>query len=164
MTVDEGINEAKFVIEHLKGKCLEYPIYVEVQDTYYQEKTTKINLTDVVKSFCETLENNNYYVGIYTSLDWFNNKLDSIALEKYDKWIAQSSNINTFNTKYTMWRFSSQEKIGGLININLNCCYKNFPFIIVTKGLNGYTQLLKNNNKTKKTTLIFKKINYIKNI
>lgn len=154
VTVEEGENEAKFVIEHLKDKQLEYPVYITVEDRYYQAKANKINLTNAIKSFCDILEENNYYVGIYTNWEWLNNKLEVSVLDKYDKWLAEYS--NDFNCTYGMWQLANTGNIGGLTNVKLNYAYKNFPFIMVIRGLNGYRRLLINTNKKTKLKLIFK--------
>lgn len=137
-TVEEGINEATFVLKHLEGKQFEYPIYIDVEDTYYQANTSKENLTAAIKAFCATLEDKKYYVGIYASLYWLNNKIDLNQLKVYDKWVAQWSSRNTFGGSYGMWQYSSTGNIGGVTPVDLNYSYKNFPQIMIDYGLNGY--------------------------
>lgn len=140
-TVDEGINEATFVLKQLEGKQFEYPIYLDVEDNYYQSKVSKESLTSAVKAFCKTIEAKNYYVGIYANLYWLNNKLNLEELNEYDKWVAQWSNKNTFNGSYGMWQYSSTGNIGGITPVDLNYSYKNFPQIMLDYGLNGYKKI-----------------------
>ena len=72
VTIKEGIDEANFVLKNLEGKQLEYPVYIDVEDEYYQAKVSKDVLSEAVKAFCEQIEAKNYYVGIYASLNWLN--------------------------------------------------------------------------------------------
>lgn len=137
-TVDEGINEASFVLKQLEGKQFEYPIYIDVEDNYYQDKVSKDSLTSAVKAFCKTIEDKKYYVGIYANLYWLNNKLNLNELKQYDKWVAQWSSKNTFKGSYGMWQYSSTGNVGGLTPVDLNYSYKNFPQIMIDYGLNGY--------------------------
>ena len=55
-----------------------------------------------------------------------------------------------------MWQFTNTGNISGLTNVKLNYAYKNFPFIMVIRGLNGYRRLSINTNKKTKLKLIFK--------
>lgn len=137
-TKEEGISEANFVLQHLQGKQLEYPVYIDVEDTYYQANTNIANLTSAVKAFCDTIESKKYYVGIYASLNWFNTKLNLNELTLYDKWVAQWGNVNTFRGPYGMWQYSSTGSIANVNPVDLNYAYKDFPKIMKEYGLNGY--------------------------
>lgn len=143
-TVEEGVSEANFVLKHLEGKQLEYPVYIDVEDNYYQANASKANLTDAVKAFCNTLEAKKYYVGIYANVYWFNNKLNLNELVLYDKWVAQWNTTNTFKEKYGMWQFSSTGNVGGISPVDLDYAYKDFPAIMKEYGLNGYTKIIEN--------------------
>jgi len=70
-TYENGKAEAKYMYENcLKGKQFEYPIYIDVEDGYYQSKAGKTAVTDAIKGFCEYLEAKGYYVGIYANSNW----------------------------------------------------------------------------------------------
>ena len=43
-------------------------------------------LTAICNNFCDVIEKNGYYAGVYASQSWFNNQIKGIT--KYDKWIA----------------------------------------------------------------------------
>lgn len=179
-TIDEGKNEADFVLKHLAGKQLEYPVYIDVEDNYYQANTNKENLTNAIKSFCNTIESSGYYVGIYANLDWLNNKLNLNELILYDKWVAQWGNNNTFKGNYGMWQFSSTGNIGGISPVDLDYAYKDFPNIMKEYGLNGYKKIvlneeqnidenkpeenIDNKNNNKKETIFIKLFKSIKSL
>jgi len=140
-TREKGIAEANYMYENcLKGKQFEYPIYIDVEDNHWQQKT-KSGTTEAIKGFCETLENKGYYVGIYANANWFTNYIDTNQLSKYDKWLAVwTSKKPTFNYgAYGMWQNSSSGSCGGL-RVDTDVAYYDYPSIIKSKGLNGYSE------------------------
>ena len=83
----EGEKEAAFLYENcLKGKQFEYPIYIDVEDEYYQVKAGKTAITNAIKGFCEYLEGKGYCVGIYSSAYWFRTYIDTSKVAKYEKY------------------------------------------------------------------------------
>lgn len=168
----KGIDEANFLYEHsLKGKKFEFPIYIDVEDEHWQ-LNNKSGVTDAIIGFCETLENKGYFVGIYASLSWFNSRIDTNKLSAYTKWVAcWSSNKPSFNyNAFDLWQNSSTGKISGT-TVDTNIAYRNFPSIIKSMGLNGYTnpsidyeklykeEVEKYNNEVKKNKALQDKIN-----
>ncbi len=156
-TEKEAKEEAKKVLEYIKEKEIELPIFIDVEDNH---DTTKIGnakqnqyslgkkqLTKVVNAFCKTIEESGYYVGIYASTYWLNTKLDMNVLKKYDIWVAHY-NVNkpTYKGKYGVWQYTSKGKVNGINgNVDFDYIYKAYPDIIRKKGLNNIT--IKGNNK-----------------
>lgn len=138
----KGESEAQWLYEHcLKGKKFEYPIYIDVEDTVYQKRTSKRNVTSAIKGFCDWLEKKGYYVGIYASdISGFKEMMNIDDLKAYDKWVARYGSEPTYVKEYGMWQFSSTNgKIKGASNsLDLDYCYKDYPNIIKKKGLNGF--------------------------
>lgn len=131
-------NEAKFVIKHLKGRKLQYPVYIDTEDAM-QAKLSKNNLTAIVKEFCETMEQAGYYVGIYSNKSWFTDQLNERKLKAYDKWVAQYNDKCTYKGDYGIWQYTDKGKVSGIKgNVDLNKCSKNYPTIIKKAKLNGY--------------------------
>ncbi len=137
-SLKQAQNEAKFVIKQLKGKKLQYPVYIDTEDAM-QAKLSKTLLTNIVKEFCETMEKAGYYVGIYASKSWYADQLHDSKLKAYDRWVAQYNDKCTYNGNYGMWQYSDKGKVAGINgNVDLNNCYKNYPSIIKKAKLNGY--------------------------
>lgn len=137
----EGKAEAEFLYENsLKGKKFEYPIYIDVEETRWQLKD-KTGVTDAIIAFCDTLEKLGYYVGVYASLDWFNNKIDTNRLDRFTKWVAcWSKQKPTFKyNAFDIWQYSDNGVIGSYI-VDTNFAYRDFPTIIKSGGNNGYTK------------------------
>ena len=141
-TVKEAEDEAKLMLSILKGKQLEYPIYLDVEDKT-QAKLGKELLTSIIKTYCDALEQAGYYVGIYSTYAYLNSYTHINELEKYDKWIAQWSKKCTCRIDYGMWQFGGEtnmirsNKIAGVV-CDQDYCYKDYPSIIKSAGLNGF--------------------------
>lgn len=137
-TETQARTEAKFVIKQLKGKKLQYPVYIDTEDAM-QAKLSKSKLTAIVKAFCVEMEKAGYYVGIYASKNWFAEQLNDDKLKAYDKWVAQYNDKCTYKGDFGMWQYTDKGKIAGINGcVDLNKCYKDYPKIIKKAKLNGY--------------------------
>ena len=144
----QAINESNFVLEKLKGKTFEYPIYWDTEEPsemrkYHTDRPTTIGkdkLSAVGKAFLQNIENQGYYVGIYASTDWLNNKLDMGELKSYDVWVAHYGVIvPSYKGNYGMWQYSSTGTINSYKgNVDMNNAYKDYPTIIKQANLNGF--------------------------
>lgn len=138
-TRQRGIDEANFLYNNcLKGKKFEYPIYIDVEDTRWQ-RHNKEGVTDAIIGFCETLENKNYYVGVYASLNWYKTYIETYRLNAYTKWVAAwSKNKPDFPwNAFDLWQ-NSASVCFEQFTIDTDVSYKDFPSIIKKAGLNGY--------------------------
>ena len=119
--------EAEFTIKHLKGKTLEYPVYLDVEDsTYRQKNASKKNLADACDSWCKVIAAAGFMPGIYASTSWFNNKIGEIK-EKHTKWVAQYYKVCEYKGNYDIWQYSSTEGVPGISSkTDVNWCYKEF--------------------------------------
>lgn len=137
-TLKQAQNEAKFVIKQLKGKKLQYPVYIDTEDAM-QAQLSKTTLTNIIKEFCEALEKAGYYVGIYSNKYWFADQVNDKKLKAYDKWVAQYNTKCTYKGDFGMWQYTDRGKVGGIKGyVDLNKCYKDYPKIIKKAKLNGY--------------------------
>ena len=106
----DAVVEAKIFESCLKNKQFEYPIYCDME---YGNLSKKEN-TNICKVFCNYLESQGFYVGIYANLNWFKNKLYLEELKSYDKWIAHYVKNIDFskykNSDYDMWQFNCQTR------------------------------------------------------
>lgn len=136
-TIKQAQNEAKFVLKHLKGHKLQYPVYIDSEDAM-QARLTKSALTSIIKEFCEAIENAGYYVGIYANKYWFATQLNDSALKAYDKWVAQYGDKCTYNGDFGMWQYTDRGKIDGIKgNVDLNKSKLDYAKIIKKAKLNG---------------------------
>lgn len=152
---EKGKAEAEYMYENcLKGKKFEMPIYIDVEDTRWQQKAGKKLVTDAILGFCEFLEEKNYLVGVYANSNWFRNYIDINKIKKYEIWHANWGKTKPKNIECNLWQF------GGSINyirsnkvanrvVDQDYCYKDFSEFIQNNKLNGYSQ----KEESKKTIL-----------
>lgn len=142
-TVAQAKKEAEFLHNNvLKGKQFELPIYIDVEDKV-QLALSKDALTNIVRAWCEYLEQKNYYVGIYASKWTFDGELNDAELKRYTHWIAQWYEKCTYNGNVDMWQFGGERnalrstKICGQ-TVDQDYMYKDFPTIIKKAKKNGF--------------------------
>ena len=146
-TPQEARAEADFLINNvLKGKKFELPIYIDIEDERYYSRP-KSNNSAVVKAFCDTLEANDYFAGVYASTYFFATYLDDSQLKAYTHWVAQWSKQLTYpdSSVVGVWQFGGSTNqikspvIAGY-TVDQNYLYRDFPSIIKSYGLNGFTR------------------------
>ena len=137
-SVNEAKEEANLTLEYIKDKKIELPVFFDTEDEHHQRELSKSVLSNIVKTFCEEIENAGYYCGIYASTSWFNSELDMNYLNVYDVWVADYRGYNGYNGNCGMWQYSSKGKINGINkNVDLNHCYKDYINIIKNNNLNN---------------------------
>ena len=143
-TYENGKAEAEYMFNNcLKGKQFEYPIYIDVEDNYYQSKAGKTAVTNAIKGFCEYLEAKGYYVGIYASSSWFKNYIDTPKLAMFDKWVANWGKTKPATPEGGMWQFGGSSNatrtniVAGMV-CDQNYAFYDYPSIIKGAGLNGF--------------------------
>lgn len=133
----DAISEANHALRLIKNYKLDYPVFYDVEDKI-QSPLSNEQLTDICETFCNILENNNYYVGIYTNLYWFNTKLNSSRLDRYDKWLAEWRSEATYTKPFGMWQYTSNGTVSGInTRVDMNITYKNYPNIMRSNNLNN---------------------------
>ena len=151
----EGKSEAQFLYKNcLKGKTFEMPIYIDVEDAKWQADNRQ-GVTDAVIGFCEELESLGFYSGVYSSLSWFNSKLETDRLAGWTKWVARwTTGANTkptvgFNA-FDMWQYTDNGRVAGK-QVDEDICYIDFESIIKKVGKNGFTGTLPSSQPKQET-------------
>ncbi len=146
-TPQEAREEADFLISNvLQGKQFELPIYIDIEDEIYYSRSPSDN-SAVVKAFCDMLEANNFFTGVYASTYFFATYLNDSVLKAFTHWVAQWSRELTFPDMSVVgiWQFGGSTNLlrsnmlAGYV-VDQNYMYKDFPSIIKAYGLNGFTR------------------------
>lgn len=135
---EDGKKEAEKMLELVGNKKLEMPLFWDTESEERQRELPKSVLTDAGLSFLTTLEDAGYYVGIYASTSWLNEKLDMSRLKDYDVWVAHYGVAQpTYQGDYDMWQFTSSYRLPGYDgNLDASWSYVDYPSIIRRAGLN----------------------------
>lgn len=135
---DKGVAEAQYMIDNcLRGKQFEYPIYMDVEENKWQQ-VGKDAVGNAIRGFCETLEANGYYAGVYANPNYLNNYINTDMIADYDLWLAQWTSVkpNLFRG-YGMWQDSDNGYVAGM-RVDTDVAFLDYPSIIKGAGLNGY--------------------------
>ena len=118
----EGKSEAWNCIKYLDGRKLDLPIYYDIEDSSVIN-VGRQKLTDIIKEFCETIEQNGYKAGVYASKSVFDNKMYKDQLSQYNLWVASygsndgnvpQGNEDLYKGQYNLWQYSSRVETPGL--------------------------------------------------
>ena len=136
-SVDDAKREANYCLQHLSGKQFEWPIYYDIEEEF--QFYNGIN-NSIAKTFCEILEANHYYCGIYSSdSKWTFNFSKGIS-SRYSIWVAHLGTSRfTYTGTYDIWQKSETGSVSGISgNVALDECYLNFEPVMKANHLNGY--------------------------
>lgn len=140
-TLDDAQSEVDHTLRLIKNKKLEYPVFLDVESAR-QMALPKDRLVRIVNHYCEEMEKNGYYVGIYSSLDRFKSNLDSRELDKFDKWIAEWGDRLTYKGEAGMWQNTDYEDIPGIRGrVDGDEAFYDYPRIIRDAGLNHLDEI-----------------------
>lgn len=87
-SVEDAIREASYFISYLAGKQITH-VYYDVEGSMLNQGYQ--HLTDIINAFCQTMINNGYACGIYTSESHFNSRFNDNALVVFPHWVARYS-------------------------------------------------------------------------
>ena len=137
-TPDEAKLEAEVCVSILKGKQFEFPIFFD-----QEEKTTldtgKANCSEMIRAFCDVLEANGYWVGLYTSRSCLTTHIEDDIKKRYALWAAEWSDKLRYDGPVGIWQHSEKGKVDGITgNVDLDIGYKDYPTMVKAKGLNGF--------------------------
>ena len=157
----EAKDEAIGFLNIIKNYKPLYPVVIDIEQSQRTKDLTKDTLVDIANTFCKIVQDAGYYVMIYANLNYFETKLNSGTLNKYDKWVAEWKNKFTYDKEAGMWQYSSKGSIPGINgNVDLDIAFKDYPKIIKDGKLNNYnsnTQVDDSNNNENNN----KNINYV---
>jgi LysM repeat protein len=157
-TVSAAQAEARAFVKALSGKQLDYPVYLDIEDSSISSKTTKATRDAMIKAFGEIMESAGYYFGVYCNKYWYNSLISGSELnKKYDWWIAQWSTSAPSGADYGMWQFGGEtnyqrsNKVAG-VTTDQDWATKDYPTIIKSLGKNGYSKSGESTSTTTTTT------------
>lgn len=132
--------EAKAFVSALKGKQFEMPVYMDIEEAA-QFNTGKTNCSNMAKVFCDYMEKAGYYAGIYCSTFWGNNYLSNDVRARYAYWCADWGSKCNYTGAYGIWQNGTAYVSNcGTGAMDHDYCYVDYPSIIKSKGLNGFSK------------------------
>jgi len=103
--------EAKYVLQVLNKRHLDYPIFYDYEDPTQAGLVPELS-TAICEAFCKIIEDAGYAAGVYASCNWLTNRLLPID-KKYNVWLAQYPKA-TYKGRYEMHQYSNNTNIPGI--------------------------------------------------
>ena len=120
LNADDAVKEAMAVLDVLKGRELQLPVYYDLEDNS-QVTFGKEVIEGIVNAFANTVTANGYRVGIYCNKWWYDNKLSESLKNSYPLWIAVVPSEDTGEIKESLrpadadiWQYSWKGKVDGI--------------------------------------------------
>lgn len=122
-------SEAQHTLRLLKGKHPSLPIAFDMEDADgYKKKHGFPNvptLVNICDTFLSTVKAAGYDVALYASKNWLEVYLNSRALDKYPKWVAQWNDRCEYGKPFVMWQYTNSGTVAGVNGrVDMNYYYK----------------------------------------
>ena len=133
----DGRADAIRFMDIIAEKQFEMPVYM---DNEAQPASARAGITEATIAFCDELEANGYFAGVYGSTySGFVDRMDDSKLQGYTHWVAQYADSCKYPGTIGIWQYSSKGSVAGISgNVDLDECYIDFPSVIKSKGFNGF--------------------------
>ncbi len=147
---DEAVQEARACMDAIAGYQLEYPV---VYDFEYRSLDSnpiagnKSLLTDTIRAFLCTLQDNAYYSMFYTNGDFSRRYTELSRINcDFDIWCA-GYNTSAPSLECGIWQHSEKGTVAGMdidklngshTDVDLDISYKNYPMKMIKYHLNGF--------------------------
>lgn len=139
-TVNGARREAQGFIQTIKGKQFDMPVYMDLEEKS-QFSTGKNNCSAMVKAFCDELEKNNYWAGLYISRSPLQAYITTDVANRFSLWVAEYASKCNYGGTVDIWQYTSTAHFNGYNgNLDADICYKDYPTLIKNAGKNGYTK------------------------
>lgn len=118
ITLEEAIEEAEFVLKHIKHHDLDFEIVFDMENIH--GKTARIDAlsnqqrTDFAIGFCQRVMAEDHKCMIYGNYHWLNGYFQLDRLANYPFWIAHYSDKLNFEYQLKMWQYTDSLTIDGI--------------------------------------------------
>lgn len=139
---EQARQEARCCLQVIQGLKPTMPVAYDIEYEPGILALSNAQRTAMVKAFLEEVESAGYYGILYASRDFIANKLNYKDLAQYDVWCAQYGSRCTSPLPYGIWQYSSSNPLripGFGTSLDCNHVYKDYPAIMQSAGLNGFT-------------------------
>ena len=135
----QALEEAKTFCRAIKGKRFDYPVAFDIEDRT-QSSLSADMIGNIITKFCSYMEQQGYYVSLYSYVSFLENKVPASVRSKYDIWVANFDvQKPSYNGTYGMWQYTSSGSVSGVTGkCDCDYAYKDYPALIKSAGLNGY--------------------------
>ena len=114
INIEEVKEEADFVLKHLKGKEITYPVAFDLEkiknDTARTDNLTSSEITNMTLEFCKMMEEKGYIPSIYGNAKTFTTKMQLELFNNYQKWYADYQEKPLYPYAFTIWQYTEKRE------------------------------------------------------
>lgn len=118
INVQEVKEEADFVLKHIEGKELSYPVVFDLEkiknDVARTDNLTTEEITDMTLEFCKIIEQNGYSPSIYGNAKTLITKMKLELFNSYRKWYADYQENPLYPFEFDLWQYTEKGNIDGI--------------------------------------------------
>lgn len=132
ITVDEGKEEADFVLSIIKQFDIKLPVVIDYEyaslptglgGRLWNAKLTKAQATNIVNAFCKRVIGAGYTPMVYANSDMLTNHMNAADIPYYI-WLANYTTKTSYKGDYRFWQYSSTGSVPGISgNVDVNFWY-----------------------------------------
>lgn len=125
VTPKEAIEEARYVMKHIRGKGVHYPVAFDMEPIDGTERAAKLKKeekTAIADAFCQVIDRNGHTPIIYGNPKWMRKHIDLSYLSDYDKWLAHYDEKTSYKSDFSMWQYTDSGTVDGIdgpVDMNL---------------------------------------------
>ena len=107
------------LLESLKGKKLDLPVYIDVEADDRQPQIGKEGLTEILEYACDLISDAGFMPGLYSGYNWYKNFIDTDRLTQKgcELWLAlwpSDPHNCDFSDFCSTWQYGSEGNISGI--------------------------------------------------
>ncbi len=119
LTEEEAREEARFVLDTLAGRPLDYPVFFDWEFITHdsQARTHSMDgetLTRCAAAFCQEIEQGGYTPAIYFNRDMGYLFFDLSQLDQYPFWLADYDSVPDFYYHFHAWQYTHTGQVSGI--------------------------------------------------
>lgn len=129
INIEEVEEEAKFVLENLNGRNIDFPIVFDLEkiknDDARTDNLSQDEINNMTLKFCEIIENKGYTPCIYGNAKTFTTKMNLELFNNYDKWYADYQEKPLYPYDFNLWQCTESGKVNGIEgNVDIDLYFK----------------------------------------
>ena len=129
ISVAEARQEARYVLELLNGRKLDFPVVFDWE--FVSDPAARTNhvrgplLTEMARAFCEEIRKGGYEPMVYTNQHLGYMEYDLRELAGLPLWLTEYSSKPSFYYEFQMWQYTEKGAVDGVQGkVDLNLCFK----------------------------------------
>ena len=125
VTPEEAIEEARYVMKHIRGKGVHYPVAFDMEPIDGTERAAKLKReekTAIADAFCQVIDRNRHTPLVYGNPQWLWKHIDRPYLTDYDIWLAHYTTATSYSSSFVMWQYTDSGTVDGIygpVDMNL---------------------------------------------